>query len=316
MSDIDNKLVVIVGPTAIGKTAVGIELAAIIGGEIISADSMQVYRGMNIGTEKPSLEERGDIPHHLIDVVEPSEPFSVAVYQKMARETIREVQERGAFPILVGGTGLYVRAVIDRLEFPEGDGTSEVRRQLIQRAEREGAQALHDELARLDREAANAIHPENVRRVIRALEVVELTGEPFSKFRRKWRVRESVYQLRMFGLAMDRSKLYAMIDSRVYKQLDKGLLDEVKALINAGYEDFLTASQALGYKEFITYLKSESTLDEAVENLKRRTRHYAKRQLTWFRADPRVTWIDVGERPAIDIAKEMAGTLKAESFIS
>ncbi len=315
MADIDNKLIAIVGPTAAGKTSVGIELARSIGGEVVSADSMQVYRGMNIGTEKPSPEERKGVPHHLIDVVDPKEPFSVAIYQRLAREVIADIQNRKRCPILVGGTGLYVRAVIDPLEFPAGDQTSEVRKRLWRRASEVGGRVLYEELKGIDPEAAKAIHPENTRRVVRALEVIELTGKRFSEFQTEWRVRKSIYCLRMFGLAMERSRLYARIDSRVNKQLEKGLLDEVRGLIAGGYEDFLTAKQALGYKELIDYIKGASGLDEAVEFLKRRTRNYAKRQITWFKADPRVVWIDVGDRAPADVAAEIKERLERENFL-
>lgn len=315
MSDVDKKLIAIVGPTAVGKTAVGIELARSIGGEVISADSMQVYRGMDIGTEKPSPEERKGVPHHMIDVVDPRDPFSVALYQRLAREAIADIQKRDRWPILVGGTGLYVRAVIDPLEFPAGDHASEVRKRLRQRAEEEGGRALYEDLKRLDPEAARSIHPENTRRVIRALEVIELTGRSFSEFQRGWKVRKSIYQLRMFGLAMERSKLYARIDSRVNKQIEKGLLDEVRSLVFAGYEEFLTAKQALGYKELIEHINGICDLDEAVERLKRRTRNYAKRQMTWFKADPRVTWIDVTDRSAGDAVDEIKAKLEGEKFL-
>ncbi|MHB0975991.1 MAG: tRNA (adenosine(37)-N6)-dimethylallyltransferase MiaA [Candidatus Aquicultorales bacterium] len=314
MRDVDNKLIAIVGPTASGKTAVGVELAKLVAGEVVSADSMQVYKGLTIGTEKPTEGERQGVPHHLIDVVDPDEPFSAERYQALAREAIADIQGRAKFPILVGGTGLYVRAVIDELEFPAGELSSKARATLRKKAEEGGAEALHRELERLDPESAAAIPKENVRRVVRALEVISLTGRPFSEYQRKWNLRESIYALRIFGLAMDRERLYARIDSRVNKQLEEGLLNEVRALFQADRERFATASQALGYKEFFDYLEGRSTLEEAVDGLKKRTRRFAKRQLTWFRADPRIEWVEA-DRGSVEVARDIRDRLTEDKFI-
>ena len=309
------KLIAIVGPTATGKSNVAVELAKRIGGEIISADSMQVYKGMNIGTAKITPEEMQGIPHYLIDVVDTAEAFSVAEYQRLARQKISEIAARGKIPILVGGTGLYVRSVIDKLEFPTGETASKVRRQLERRVEKEGAETLYKELVGKDPAAANIVHANNVRRIIRALEVIELTGKPFSEFHREWANRESIYDLEMFGLTMDRELLRRRINERVDRMVSAGLLDEVKDLMAHDYEGFLTSQQAIGYKELIGYLKGEESFGEAIENIKTRTRQYAKRQLTWFKADPRVRWIDVDDKPTDEIVGNIIDRLKKDGFI-
>lgn len=304
------KLIAIVGPTGVGKSDVAIELAKRIDGEIVSADSMQIYRGMDIGTAKVTPEEMDGISHYLIDVVDPAEPFSVAEYQRMARQIIEDISSRGKMPILVGGTGLYVRSVIDKLEFPSGEISSEIRKRLEERAEKEGGRDLYRELIEKDPGAADLIHPNNVRRVIRALEVIELTGQPFTQFQKEWKKRESVYDLQMFGLTMVRKQLHERINKRVDRMIAKGLIDEVKGLLSHGYESFLTSQQAIGYKELIGYLKGEKSLEEAIEVLRARTRQYAKRQLTWFRADPRVRWIDVTGKSVDEVIDEIMNRIK------
>lgn len=309
------KLIAIVGPTATGKSDVAVELAKRIGGEVISADSMQVYRGMNVGTAKITPEEMQGVPHYLIDVVDPAEAFSVAEYQRLARQKISEIAGRGKIPILVGGTGLYVRSVIDKLAFPAGETASKVRRQLEERAGKEGAEVLYKELIEKDPGSADIVHPNNVRRIIRALEVIELTGRPFSEFHRDWASREPIYNLEMFGLSIDRELLRRRISERVDKMIGAGLLDEVKVLMAHGYEGFLTSQQAIGYKELIGYLKGEESFEGAVENIKARTRQYAKRQFTWFRADPRVKWIDVDDKPIGEIVGNIIDKLKKDGFI-
>jgi tRNA dimethylallyltransferase len=312
---VNNKLIAIVGPTAVGKTAVSLYLAKLIDAEIISADSMQVYKGMDIGTAKPSLGERETIPHHLIDIIEPEKPFSVAEYQKLARSKIREIQKRGRFPLLVGGSGLYIRAVIDKLDFPSGNISSEIRQKLEERAAKVGSKKLFQELIKIDPEAAQFIHPNNLRRIIRALEVYYLTGRQFSYFHKQWKVKKSIYNLKMFGLAMERSKLYANINSRVNKQIEQGLLEEVKRLVKKGYKHFLTSRQALGYKELVEHLEGKASLEEAINLVKRRTRKYARRQLIWFRADPRIHWIDVTNLSVEEVVQKVKTELEKEHFI-
>ncbi|KUK40952.1 MAG: tRNA dimethylallyltransferase [Clostridia bacterium 62_21] len=285
-------LVVICGPTATGKTEVGILVAGELNGEVVSADSMMVYRGMDIGTAKPTLVERRGVPHHLIDVVEPHAAFSVALYQELAEKCIADIHARGRLPLLVGGTGLYIRSVIDRYRFvaaPDPD----LRRRLVDEARLAGPDALHARLAAVDPAAAARIHPHNVRRVIRALEVYHQTGQPITSFQEPQRDASPKYRLWMFGLTMPREELYRRIEERVDRMLAAGLVDEVRRLLEGGYHRRFTAMQALGYKEIAAYLEGESTFEEAVRLLKRNTRRFAKRQLTWFRRDPRIRWLDV-----------------------
>ena len=286
------KILAIVGPTASGKTAVSIEVARRLGGEIISCDSMQVYRRMNIGTAKPTKEETCGIPHHLIDVVEPDEAFSCADYVTMAGEAVREIVARQKLPILCGGTGLY----LDRFlcgEMEETHADEDLRASLFAFAEREGALALHERLRAVDPESADAIHPNNVKRVVRALEIYEQTGIPKSEFDRRSQVGESPYDALVIGLRYPRREvLYERINRRVDIMMEDGLLAETKQLLEEGVFDVnLTAAQAIGYKELLPYLEDGAPLEPCVELLKQNTRRYAKRQLTWFRNDPEVHWI-------------------------
>ncbi|MCR4401711.1 MAG: tRNA (adenosine(37)-N6)-dimethylallyltransferase MiaA [Firmicutes bacterium] len=288
-------LVVIVGPTAVGKTDVSMEVAARLPGEIVSCDSMQVYRHMDIGTAKPSPAERSLVPHHLIDVVDPDEAFNVAIFQELARAAIRDIASRGLVPVLVGGTGLYVRAAVDDFLFPWGGTSPELRRELKAEAKVHGAPALHQRLVEVDPVAAHRIHPNDARRIIRALEVHAVTGRPISEMWRKGGAgRMRVDRLVMVGLVREREALYERIDRRCDAMIRDGLVDETRALLDRGYERALTAGQALGYKEIVDHLRGMCSLSDAVEAMKRNTRRYAKRQLTWFRADPRVEWVDLG----------------------
>ncbi len=284
-------LLVIVGPTATGKTAVAVEVAKRLNGEIVSADSMLIYRFMDIGTAKPAARERQGIPHHMIDIIDPDEPYSVALYQKQAEEHIREIAGRGRLPMLVGGTGLYVRSVIDRYNFPRPGFDAELRRKLQEEAAASGREAVYRRLVEVDPETARKIHPHNLKRVIRALEVYYLTGVPVS--RRQEQKTGPQYSLAMFGLIMDRSLLYRRIEERVDKMLAAGLVEEVRRLLNSGYGPELVSMQGLGYKEVAQYLTGQTTLEEAIYLLKRNTRRFARRQLTWFGRDPRLKWIDV-----------------------
>lgn len=303
------ELIVIVGPTASGKSAVAIELAKLVSGEIVSADSMQVYRGMDIGTAKITHEEMQGIKHYLIDAVNPNEQFSAAEYQTKARAAIEKISAEGKVPILAGGTGLYVRAAIDRLEFPKGTISSNIRATIEKRAEIEGKDALYKELVEKDPAAAGIVHPNNLRRIIRALEVIETEGRPFSEFHTEWSNRSSIYDAKMFGLDMDRAVLKERIDRRVDEMIALGLVDEVKHMLEYGFEGFLTSIQAIGYKEIIEFLNGNMTLDEAVDTIKTRTRQYAKRQLTWFRADKRIKWIDIDDKTPARIANEIVSLL-------
>lgn len=287
------RLVVIVGPTAVGKTAAGVLLARRIGGEVVSADSMQVYRGLDVGTAKLTPAEAQGVPHHLIDVADPEQEFTVAEYQRLANKAIEGIVARGRFPIVVGGTGLYVKALVDGFLFPEPDGDPSLREQLGRWADEHGSPALHERLVQVDPVAAARIHPNDRRRIIRALEVYYKAGRPISELQEEGRGKEPVYDALFCGLTMDRERLYRRINERVDDQLRRGLLKEVEAFFVAGRRRIFTAGQALGYKEFLPYLRGEEPLEAAVERLKQATRRYAKRQYTWFRADKRVHWLDV-----------------------
>ncbi|MEW6726954.1 tRNA (adenosine(37)-N6)-dimethylallyltransferase MiaA [Desulforudis sp. 1088] len=285
-------LLVITGPTATGKTSAGIEAALRLNGEIVSADSMMVYRGMDVGTAKPTAAEMKGVPHHLIDVVDPDEDFSVACYQELAEKHIQEISARGKLPILVGGTGLYVRAVLDHYHFVVGPDRA-LRRELQDAARARGVAWLHGQLAGVDPVSAQRLHPNNVRRVIRALEVYYRTGRPLSSFQDRDHKTDPKYRTLVFGLICDRDEMYRRIEKRVDEMLAAGLVEEVRRLINRGYERNLPSMKGLGYKEIAAYLAGETGLDEAVETLKRNTRRFAKRQLTWFRRDERIIWLDV-----------------------
>ena len=280
-------LLAIVGPTASGKTELAIEVAERLGAEIVCADSTTVYRAMDVGTAKPTPEQRARVPHHLIDVAEPSESFTVARYQRLARAAIEGIRGRGCVALLVGGSGLYVRAVVDDLVFPPTDHV--VRERLEAEAAAAGATAMYRRLAELDPPAADRIEPDNVRRTVRALEVAEITGRPFSSYAEAWD-RYPAERVRAAGLDIPRSDLYERIQARVRAQLAEGLIEEVKELAHRGLAGWLTASQAIGYAEFARHLEGEFSLDEAAARTVKRTKALARRQLAWFRRDPRVHW--------------------------
>jgi tRNA dimethylallyltransferase len=287
----------LVGPTAVGKSALAVTLAEALEAEIISVDSMQAYRAMDIGTDKASPDMRARVPHHLLDVKEPSEELTVAEYQELARAAIDEVAGRGKAPLLVGGSGLYFRAVVDDLHFPPRSFV--VRSGLEARAEREGSAALYEELRRLDPRAAEKIEPGNARRIVRALEVIELTGRPFSADN-GWDRYESRYRLRVAGLTRERAELYARIADRVDMMLNAGLIEEARRVGAAGMS--ATARQALGYKQILDAgpnLEPSDVRDEIV----RATKRFARRQLSWFRADPRIAWFDAGEEGLLERLK-------------
>ncbi len=285
------RVVAVVGPTGVGKSALADALALEIGGEIVSADSMQVYRGMDIGTAKPPRGQQA-VPYHLIDVVDPGAPFSAALYQRLARTAIDHIATRGKVPIVSGGTGLYVRAALDDLRFPPGQHASPTREDYDALAAAIGPEALHEQLRAVDPESAALIHPNNVRRTIRALEMAE-EGTSYARQAAGFTTRMPHYPAVYLGLTMDRARLYERIDARVDRMLEEGLLEEVRGLLAEGLRGALTAQQAIGYKEFVPVIEAGAPLDEAVADVKRATRRYAKRQLTWFRADPRIRWLDV-----------------------
>lgn len=284
------KIVVIVGPTASGKTAVSIELAKKINGEIISADSMQIYKFMDIGTAKPTLEEMDNIKHYLLNVALPDETFNVAKYKSLAENAIEEILDKGKTPIIVGGTGLYINTLVNGIEFIEIDGDINYRNELIAKGYEEGATKLHEELQKIDPDAAKTIDANNIRRVARALEIYKVTGKTKTQLDKESQ-KEVKYDYRMFGMDWDRKTLYDRINLRIDKMFEMGLLNEVKELTEK-FKLSNTALQGIGYKEVIEYLNGSITYDEMIEKLKIETRHYAKRQLTWFRRDKRITWLE------------------------
>jgi tRNA dimethylallyltransferase len=289
--DSKQKLLVIIGPTAVGKTKLSIEMAKRYNGEIISGDSMQIYRSMDIGTAKIKVVEMEGIPHHLIDIKEPDENFSVAEFQQLVRTKIAEITSKGKLPIIVGGTGLYIQAVIYDYQFSEAPADEAFRLQLEEVAKEIGNEALHLELTKIDPESAGQIHPNNVRRVIRALEIYHCTGKIMSDYQNNQQP-DLLYETALIGLTMDREKLYERINARVEIMLSEGLLEEVNWLHKQGLRD-CQSIQAIGYKEVYDYLDGKVSFDDAVESLKQNSRRYAKRQLTWFRNKMDVKWFDM-----------------------
>lgn len=287
-------LVILTGPTAIGKTKLSIALAKAIGGEIISADSMQVYKHMDIGSAKIRPDEMQGVPHYLVDVLEPWEEFHVVRFQQMAKAAMEEIRSHGHIPVLVGGTGFYIQALVGDVDFTE-NAVSDYRKELELRAGKEGAHALHEELRKVDEKSADRIHENNVKRVIRALEFYRLTGRKISEHNEKQRKQNSPYQFAYFVLNDDRAKLYARIEQRIDEMMEEGLLEEVTVLREMGCHRGMVSMQGLGYKELLAYLDGEYSLPEAVARLKRDTRHFAKRQLTWFRREKDVIWLDKSE---------------------
>ena len=304
-------LICIVGPTAVGKTELAIQLARHLDAEIVSLDSRQIYRGLDIGTAKPTPAQRGAVPHHLIDCVDVDRPFSVAAYQRLADIAITETRERGKWAMAVGGAGLYFRGIIDGLfEGPSAD--AEIRAKLQREVVQHGNVALHERLRRCDPKTADRVHPNNLVRVIRALEVYELTGKPISALQGQWKKKESRYPFRAFGLNMPRQALYRRIEDRADQMVETGLIEEVKWLLDQGYPRNCVAMQSFGYKELIDYLDGKQTLDEAVALLKQNTRRFAKRQLTWFGNDPRIEWLDRSRFSSID---EIVDNLLAKNLV-
>lgn len=284
-------LLILTGPTAVGKTALSIGLAKALDGEIISVDSMQVYRHMDIGTAKIKPEEMQGVRHHLIDELEPWEEFNVAVFQKRCLECMEEIYSRRKLPILVGGTGFYIQSVLYGVDFTETEADTAYREQLAERARCEGVEVLHQELAGVDEQAAKEIHPNNVKRVIRALEYYKQTGERISEHNAKQQEKEAEYQFRYYVLSLPREILYQRINERVDKMQAEGLVEEVKALLAMGCSKEMVAMQGLGYKEIIDALEGRDTLENAFLRIKQETRHFAKRQFTWFRRERDVTWL-------------------------
>ncbi|MEH7525851.1 tRNA (adenosine(37)-N6)-dimethylallyltransferase MiaA [Bacillus sp. JJ1503] len=313
------KLVVLIGPTAVGKTKLSIELAKRFNGEIISGDSMQIYKGMDIGTAKIKKDEMEGIPHHLIDIKDPKEPFSVAEFQELVREKISEISLRGKLPMIVGGTGLYIQSVIYDYHFSDAPSDDDFRQMLEKKAEAEGNESVHLELSKVDPESAERIHPNNVRRVIRALEVYHCTGKTINELQENQKP-ELMYNTAIIGLTMDREILYQRINTRVDLMIKEGLLEEVERLFNQDIKD-CQSIQAIGYKELYEYFSHSISLEEAISQLKQNSRRYAKRQLTWFRNKMNVDWFDLSdvvntgiiEKKLAEISTHIEGKLQIKS---
>lgn len=289
----EKPLIVIVGPTAVGKTDISIKVAKALDCEIISADSMQIYKYMDIGTAKPTLQEREGVPHHLMDFLDPADDFSVVQFQSLALEIIEKIHQKGKIPMVVGGTGLYVNSLVYPMNFTEAQEDPDFRQHMQEQADVLGKEFLYTTLAKIDPETAKRLHPNDVRRIIRALEIHHLTGKTMSHYRQDFERAKAPYNLVMIGLTMDRQKLYKRIEARIDKMVKNGLLDEVKGLLDHGYSVNMTSMQGLGYKEMAIFIHGKASFNQAVEILKRNTRRFAKRQITWFKRDKRILWIDV-----------------------
>lgn len=311
-------LVILTGPTAVGKTKASIGLAKAIGGEIISADSMQVYKQMDIGSAKIKPSEMDGIPHYLVDILEPDEEFHVVLFQQMAKQAIQKIYEKGKIPILVGGTGFYIQAVLYDIDFSENEKDTSYREELEKLAQAKGAEYLHDRLREVDEKSAQDIHANNVKRVIRALEYFHQTGEKISEHNEEQRKKVSPYNFSYFVLNDERAHLYEKINLRVDQMINEGLVREVQSLKEKGYTRDMVSMQGLGYKEMLDYLDNKCSLEEAVEIIKRDTRHFAKRQITWFKRESDVTWIDKKEYDYNEerILKAMLQELKERGIIN
>ncbi len=293
------ELIVITGPTAVGKSAAAIKVCEKIGGEVISADSMQVYRGMDIGTAKITKEETRGIPHHLMDILDPSEEFNVSVFQALAREKIAEIKGRGHVPVIAGGTGFYIRSVLYAASFGEEETDESLRKELANKMKEKGNPYMEEALASFDPVSAKLYHG-NGKRIIRALEYYRLTGETLSEKNARERAKPMAYDAALFFLSMPREQLYERIGQRVDEMMEKGLLTEVRELQERGLDRSLTAMQGIGYRQLFSYLDGKSTLSEAVDEVKKETRHFAKRQITWFKKEKDVISLDVTSFPDSD----------------
>ncbi len=309
-------LIVLSGPTAVGKTSLSLRLAKAVGGEIISADSMQVYRGMDIGSAKIPPSMREGIPHYLIDELDPREEFHVVKFAALAKSAMETIYSHGSIPLLAGGTGFYIQAVTRDIDFTQADGKGSLREELEKKAEAIGAHALHEELRSVDEASAALIHENNIKRVIRALEFYYQNHYPISAHNEEQKSRKSPYRLAYFVLTLPRQELYRRIDARVDEMMKNGLLEEVERLKSMGCKRGMSSMQALGYKELLDYLEGDISLDEAVRRIKRDTRHFAKRQLTWFAREKDVIWIDKAEfdRDENRILEEMLRILSRQGF--
>jgi len=291
---LERTIVVIAGPTAVGKTTISIQVALRIQGQIVSCDSMQLYKYMNIGSAKPSKEQLSMVPHHLINAIDPKESFSVVTYQKLAKAAITEIFQQGQVPVITGGTGLYLNSLLYNMDFGANPANTEYRNQLFSIAENQGNEALFAQLEQADPSAAKRIHPNNVKRVVRALEAVELNGTGLADFS-SVNAKTKEYDAILIGLTRDRDELYQRIEDRVDHLMESGLLEEVLSLKNMGFTSADIAMKGIGYKELLDYLAGAYGLDEAIELIKKNTRHYAKRQMTWFKRYPEMQWFNLSE---------------------
>ena len=303
------KLVIIAGPTAVGKTASSIFLAKKIGGEIISADSMQVYRGMDVGTAKIRKEEMEGVPHFLIDAFDPDEEVNIVIFQQLAKQAMEEIYARGHIPMIVGGTGFYIQSILYDIDFSQGDGENEALREHLEKEyDLFGADAMQEKLRLLDPISADTIHKNNKKRVVRALEYALTQNEPISAHNEREKQKKSPYDYNFFVLNMDRKILYDRIERRVDKMFDDGLVEEVRDLQYRGFHQNLVSMQGIGYKEVLEYLDGNCSLEEAIAQVKQSTRHFAKRQITWFKREKGAQWIDVTKfHSPQDLAEFMAG---------
>ena len=308
-------LVVIGGTTACGKTDVGVLLAQNINGEIISADSMQVYRDMDIGTAKPTSEEMKNIKHYLIDEINPDEEYNVMIFQKKAKQYMNEIWKKGKIPILVGGTGFYINALVYDTFFEETEQDNTFRNNMYAFAEQYGADALYEKLKKVDSVYAQTLHANNIKRVVRALEYHHFTGKLFSEYNTEQKQKQSPYHTAMIVLTMERQKLYERIEKRIDNMIDRGLLQEVDTLLKKGYTQQLVSMQAIGYKEIIPYIHNEISLEQAIYDLKKNTRHFAKRQLTWFKRQTNGFWVDMTEQNLQKATDEIINYLKRIDMI-
>ncbi len=308
-------LLVLAGPTAAGKSALAMRLAPLLNTDIISADSAQVYRGLDIGTAKPTAEEQKLVRHHLIDLVYPDEDYSVADYQRDARRVIEELWSRGRLPFLAGGTGLYLQAVIDNYAFGKSGGDRALRERLSAEADSKGPEALHERLKMIDPAAAEKIHPRDRRRIIRALEVFILEGRPISEQPVLTRQQESPYQVLIFGLTLPRPQLYRSIEDRVETMMAQGFFEEVQMLLRRGYSRSAPGMQVLGYRQLAACIDGEMTREEALAEIKKETRRLAKRQLTWFRRDPRIVWLNRSTENGLEKLAETISRQVKEIFV-
>jgi len=305
-------LVILLGPTGIGKTDLSLKLAKALNGEIISCDSMQIYKYMDIGSAKVSTDDQLEIKHHMVDIVYPEEEFTVADFKRKAEAIINDLNNKGKLPIVTGGTGLYINSLVYNLNFTRVGADYELRAELEDLAEKNGAKVVHNILTNVDPESAKKLHPNDLKRVIRAIEIYKLSGTTMSQYNKNFRTEVTDYNLSMIGLTMDRQNLYERINLRVDKMIEAGLIDEVKFLLDKGYTKDLVSMQGIGYKEFIDYLDDKMTLEETIDIVKKKSRNYAKRQLTWFRRDNRIKWFNKDEYlREEDILKDIITEIKS-----